>query len=94
MTQRRLHIAAYDIADDRRRRAAHRIMRSYASGYQKSVFECLLSPAERKQLLAATEAVLDLDEDRFFIVPLEPSALVSGLGRAVQPASDGWRYLG
>lgn len=82
MTQRRLHIAAYDITDDRRRRAAHRIARDYATGWQKSVFECFLSDSERGQLIASIDGVIDPAEDRVFVVRLDPRALVLGLGRA------------
>lgn len=94
MTQRRLHIAAYDVVDDRRRRAVHRIVRGFASGSQKSVYECLLSPAEQQQLIASTEAQLELSEDRFFIVTLEARGLFIGLGRAIAPSATGFCYVG
>lgn len=94
MRQRRLHIAAYDVTDDQRRRAVHRIVRGYASGAQKSVYECVLSPAEQSRLLSAAEAELDLAEDRFFIVALEPRGLILGLGRAVVPTDIDFRYFG
>jgi CRISPR-associated protein Cas2 len=94
MNKRQLHIAAYDIVDDRRRRAAHRVMRRYASSGQKSVFECVLGGSEQTQLLAETDAVIDPDEDRFFIVALKPSALVMGLGRAKVTTGANVFYLG
>jgi len=94
MTQRRLHIAAYDVVDDRRRRVVHRIVRGYASGAQKSVYECMLNAAEQQQLIAATEAALDLAEDRFCIVVLEARGLILGLGRAIAPTATGLRYIG
>jgi CRISPR-associated protein Cas2 len=85
MSQRRLHITAYDIANDCRRRAAHRIARSYATGWQKSVFECFLDAAERSQLIAGMDEVIDVAEDRVFVVQLDPRSLVLGLGRAQLP---------
>jgi CRISPR-associated endonuclease Cas2 len=94
MTQRRLHIAAYDIVDDRRRRAVHRIVRGLASGAQKSVYECLLSPCERDQLVRATECEMDITEDRLIVVALQTDGLRLGLGQARVSTISGFRYIG
>ena len=86
MSQRHLYLAAYDVADDQRLRKALKILRGYATGGQKSVFECFLSPSEKADLLTAIGDLLDLDEDRFFLVRLDPRAKVRSLGIAVTPA--------
>jgi len=92
--KRDLYIAAYDVSDDARLRDALRVLKGYASGRQKSVFECFLTEAEKRVLVAEVEAVLDRDEDRFFLVRLEPRGTVHTLGKAVRPLDLAWYYVG
>ncbi|MEA3643999.1 MAG: CRISPR-associated endonuclease Cas2, partial [Lamprobacter sp.] len=47
MPHRTLYIAAYDVSDNARLRDALKVLKGYASGRQKSVFECFLTDAER-----------------------------------------------
>ncbi len=94
MTHRNLYIASYDVSDDKRLRAAHRILRAYASGRQKSVFECLLSDAEQQRLMAEVADVIDPVEDRFLMVRLDPRSAVRTLGRAVAPSNPPQFYVG
>ncbi|NEV65049.1 CRISPR-associated endonuclease Cas2 [Thiorhodococcus minor] len=94
MTQRHLHIAAYDISSDARLRDALRVLKGYASGRQKSVFECFLTPAERSSLLAEVQGILDKDEDRFVLVRLDPRGKIRVRGRAVKPTDPPWFYVG
>lgn len=93
MTQRSLYIAAYDVSDDRRLRAAHRVLKAYASGCQKSVFECYLTDAERHRMLAEVGEVIDPVEDRFFAVRLDPRGAVRALGRALPPGDPSGFYV-
>ncbi len=85
MTDRNLYIAAYDIASPRRLRAALKLLKGHATGGQKSVYECFLTPGERRQLLDAMREVIRLDEDRFMIIRLDPRSRVHALGIAVEP---------
>jgi CRISPR-associated protein Cas2 len=94
MSHRKLHIAAYDVADDGRLRDALKLLKGYASGRQKSVFECFLTPAERDALFAGVRAILDPVEDRFALLPLEPRGKCRTLGRAVKPVDPPWFYVG
>ena len=94
MTHRTLYIAAYDVSDDRRLRAAHRILKAYASGWQKSVFECFLTVAEHQGLLAEVAAVIDPVEDRFVLVRLDMRNTIRVLGRAVAPSDPPLLYVG
>ena len=94
MTQRSLYIAAYDVSDHRRLRAAHRILKAYASGWQKSVFECFLTRAECQRLLAEVGEVIDPVEDRFLVIRLDPRSAVRTLGRALQPLDPPCFYVG
>ncbi len=72
MTRRILHIAAYDIADPARLREGLRVLKDYAGGRQKSVFECFLSEGEKRALLDRMHALIDPEEDRFFLLRLDP----------------------
>jgi CRISPR/Cas system-associated endoribonuclease Cas2 len=64
-SMRRLYVAAYDICAPRRLRAALHVLKGYATGGQKSVFECFLTPAERAALLAEIGQVIEASEDSF-----------------------------
>ncbi len=94
MTQRALYIAAYDVSNDARLRNALRVLKGFASGRQKSVFECFLTDAEKRVLLREVRAVLDEIEDRFFLIRLEPRGTVHTLGKAVRPLDLAWYYVG
>jgi CRISPR-associated protein Cas2 len=93
MVQRALFLAAYDIRDPRRLRRALKILKCYASGGQKSVFECYLTPAEKRELMARMEAIMDLAVDRFLIVRLQAGA-VRVMGIAVMPVDPAFFYIG
>ncbi len=86
MARRRLYLAAYDVRDPGRLRRAHRVLRDYSTGGQKSVFECFLTERERKDLLRRVEGVMELEEDRFFLLPLDARAKTRTLGRGEAPS--------
>jgi len=94
MPQRRLYIAAYDVSDDRRLRDALKVLKGYASGRQKSVFECFLTAAERRALVSEMRALLDPVEDRFLLLRLEPRGKIRIRGKAVKPVDPPWFYVG
>ncbi len=94
MSKRTLYLAAYDICDPRRLREALRTLKGYASGGQKSVFECFLTETERSELLAAVTAILDLGEDRFLLLPLANPDGIQTLGIAVKPDDPDFYYVG
>lgn len=87
-------LAAYDIADDRRRAAALDLVRGYATGGQKSVHEIFLTAAERRELLHNMSLILDEDEDRFFLLRLDPRARCRALGVAEAPSDGRYFYVG
>jgi CRISPR-associated protein Cas2 len=94
MTQRQLYFAAYDISCNRRLRKALYVLRGYASGGQKSVFECFLTPAEKSQLLEDIGQVIDPDEDRFILLKLAGAKHIRTLGKAVLPQDGTFFYVG
>jgi CRISPR-associated protein Cas2 len=94
MSQRQLFIAAYDIRDSKRLRNALKVVRAYASGGQKSVYECFLTAHEKSTLLAEVSEVIDAAEDRFFLLRLDARGRVYTLGKAVPPQDGAFYYIG
>jgi CRISPR-associated protein Cas2 len=86
ITRRQCYLAAYDISETRRRSAALRLVRCYATGWQKSFFECFLSSSEEKALLVKLAAILDPRRDRFLLIRLDPRLMVVSLGIAMPPS--------
>lgn len=94
MPERDLYLAAYDVKSARRLRASLDLVRGYATGGQKSVYECFLSPAEHSGLLHDMLLVLEESEDRFLLLRLDPRARVHTLGRAEEPQDSPYFYIG
>ncbi len=94
MKNRQLYIAAYDISCNRRLRKALYVVRGYASGGQKSVFECFLTPVEKAQLLDDVSSIIDPVEDRFILLKLLGAKHVRTLGKAVLPQDGSFFYVG
>ena len=94
MGTRILYIAAYDVSDQQRLRQALHAVKGYATGGQKSVFECFLTNREREELLEEIRSLLDADEDRFLLIRLDPRSRVQTLGIAVEPNDPEYYYVG
>jgi len=94
MAERILHIACYDICDAKRLRRALYVLRGYATGGQKSVFECYLTAAEKRALIEAVREVIEPAEDRFLLLRLDARRPVHGLGIAVAPTDPAFFYVG
>ncbi|MEJ2446085.1 MAG: CRISPR-associated endonuclease Cas2 [Exilibacterium sp.] len=91
---RALYLVAYDVRHPKRLRRMLTVLKDYASGGQKSAFECYLSTAERRELLARARQTMDENEDAFLIIRLTDRDAVSTLGIAVKPADELYTYLG
>ena len=94
MSTRDFYLAAYDVADDGRLAAALHIVRGYATGGQKSVYECFLSRGERSELVHEMSLLLDEEDDRFMLLRLDPRARSFSLGLARPAADPDYFYLG
>jgi len=94
MTARRLYIAAYDVSHPRRLRAIMNAARAYATGGQKSVYECFLTPAEKRAFLIAADKILKPGEDRMMLLRLDPRSRSHALGLAVAPVDPPFFYQG
>lgn len=93
MSNRDLFLAAYDVTNPGRLRQGLELVKGYATGGQKSAYECFLSPAEVKALLNGMAGVLDPAEDRFMLIRLDTRARVHTLGVATEPADPGYFYF-
>ena len=74
---------AYDIREDRTRRAALRILREWRLDGQRSVHECMLTKNEAAELFVQLAGVMDQETDRMLLAWLDHrgQALARGKGR-------------
>lgn len=93
MSKRTLYIAAYDIAEPDRLREALYALKGFSSGGQKSVFECFLTDSEKAELIASVHSVINITEDRFFLVRMDSRMRVRVMGIAVQPIDPEFFYI-
>ena len=94
MSSRRFYLACYDISDTKRLREALKLVRAHAVGGQKSAHEVMLNETERVGLLEEMSYLLDMDEDRFLLVSLDPRSRITTLGIAVKPLPQEFFYVG
>jgi len=92
-SNRQLYIAAYDIACPKRLRRALMVLKGYACGRQKSVFEVWLSAEEKKRLLGEVGEIVVRQEDRFFLLKLTGHRPIHTLGIAVLPITQDYCYI-
>ncbi len=93
MSHRKLYIAAYDIRCPKRLRKALYVLKGYASGRQKSVFEVFLNTKEKARLLQEVGLILNATEDRFFLLNLSGHRPIATLGIAVPPVDSRFLYI-
>ena len=91
---RTLYLAAYDVSDDRRLKAALHCVRAYATGGQKSVHEVWLYPEEKGDLIADMALILHPSEDSFLLIRLDARQTIRTLGLGVVPRDLDWFYVG
>jgi len=90
---RRLYLAAYDVAHPRRLKLSLELIKGYATGGQKSAYECWLSEGEKSALLHDMALVLEEGEDSFLLIGLDPRSPVQTLGQAETPADPDLFYI-
>lgn len=83
--RRKLYLVCYDIADSRRLVKTHRAIKRYAVDGQKSLYECLLTSSELRDLEVWLTAHIKPEEDRIFIFGLSSFDQVQYFGRASRP---------
>ena len=65
-------IVAYDISADSTRRQVYKILLEWRLDGQKSVHECVLSPAEAKELFMQLGDAIDPETDRLLLAWVAP----------------------
>lgn len=73
MTQQRIYLITYDIADPKRWRKIYRLMEGRGQWLQYSVFQCRLNPEQRAQIIADLTALIAEREDHVLIFDLGPA---------------------
>lgn len=91
---RSLFLAAYDVRSPKRLRRMLDVLKDYASGGQRSAFECYLNEAERNELLNRVTQTMDESNDAFLLIRLVSRDAVATLGIAVNPVDELYTYLG
>lgn len=91
---RDLYLVAYDIRDERRLHRVHEFVVGYATGGQKSVYECFLTEAERREIEEGLAALMDLSKDRAHLLHLRTNCAVTKLGVAVRPQNPTFYFVG
>ncbi|TQE98140.1 MAG: CRISPR-associated endonuclease Cas2 [Spiribacter salinus] len=92
--ERRLYLAAYDVSHERRLARALKVVRGFASGGQKSAYECWLTTTEWYALHRDIAHVIEPEQDRFALFPLAPRKPLVTLGVAEPPADPDFLYFG
>lgn len=69
---RHFYLVAYDVSDPRRLRRTLKLVKAHRAAGQKSVAECLLSPAEYERLSRDLSRTIDHRTDRLHIFRLDP----------------------
>lgn len=94
MSRRPLYLVAYDIHHPGRLQKTLHVVKEYATGGQKSAYECYLSRSEKRELLQRTDHTIDPKEDSLFLLRLHQNSRVHTLGLAVEPQDPDFFYQG
>lgn len=94
MPARKLYLAAYDVAEPGRLQKVHKAVKQHATGGQKSVFECYLTPLEYRDLIVQARSLIDEGEDRFALLRIEERTQPLLLGIATPPVDPDFYYVG
>jgi len=73
VTDERLYIVAYDIADERRWRQVFTLMHAYGAWIQLSVFQCRLTRRHRAELEARLRGTIAEGEDHVLVIDVGPA---------------------
>lgn len=84
----RLYLAAYDVADDKRRNKIAAVLGGFGQRLQFSVFVVLASETQHAKLRGELQSAIDPDSDQVLLVDLGPAdgrggEAVESLGRSV-----------
>lgn len=74
MSTRRRYLVCYDISNAKRLRRVAKLLESYGTRLQYSVFECPLDDLRLEQAKAALREEINTDQDQVMFVSLGPEA--------------------
>lgn len=66
-TRKQMAVIAFDISNDKRRAKMVKLLEQYGKRINLSVFECMLSAQQRKEILSGTTAIVDAKSDQVVI---------------------------
>lgn len=76
MSDERLFIVTYDIADQRRWRRVFKVMHGYGEWIQLSVFQCRLTRRRRAELETRLRELVKNGEDHVLLVDVGPAGKI------------------
>lgn len=92
MADPRLYLVTYDIADAKRLRRVHKLMRGYGEWLQYSIFQCQLSARDYAELVSDLEQLLNHGEDHILLFDLGKPQLIklkiTSLGKPYLPPDN------
>lgn len=92
MSGERLYLVTYDIADAKRLRAIHKLMRGYGEWLQYSIFQCRLEAVARAELIADLDLLIHHDQDHVLLFDLGQAQAVTpkitSLGKTYLPPEE------
>lgn len=91
---RKCYLVCYDIRNPKRLRDVHKLVKGYGEAWQYSVFFCILKDIDRVRLETELKEIMNLKEDRAFIVYLgqnesDVRGLICVLGQPLPRKKEG-----
>ena len=69
-TRKDFYVVAYDISSDRRRRTVSKLLEKYGCRRNASVFECMVTESEFRNMIAELNKLCNHKKDSILIYPL------------------------
>ncbi|RLA08818.1 MAG: CRISPR-associated endonuclease Cas2 [Gammaproteobacteria bacterium] len=88
------YLLSYDISCHNTRSRICKILQSYSYQWQKSVYECYLTPANCQNIKNQIIPQLNKKTDRFLIIKLPKNNPLITCGIALKPAENNMIYIG
>ncbi len=93
MSTRHLFLIAYDSPCPKRQTRFRKTLKLSATGGQKSAYECWLTVAELQETMQTLRSQIDREEDRLFVLKLDPRARTHALGTATTPSNEAFLLI-
>lgn len=77
-----LYLVIYDLSSDKNRNRLLKVLKGYAISSQKSVYECMLTENQLKEICNISEELIKNPDDRISIIELDPRCSRDFLGKA------------